>query len=118
MLFSAAVVALHKEVTLPVPDEVAFLDNLLQWISAHAENALQREALIHLIAAVVNRHAESLLILSHLFQERFTDEVIELDTFLASNVDTFWSSQIADSSISPDSRKNAILVFKWVSSRS
>ena len=75
VLFSAAVVALHKEVALPVPDEVAFLDNLLQWISVHAENALQKEALIHLIAAVVNRHAESMLILSHLFHLRFTYEV-------------------------------------------
>ena len=48
-----------EQVPIPVPDEVAFLDSLLQWIVTSAENALQREALMHLIAAVVNRHAES-----------------------------------------------------------
>ena len=42
-----------------MPDEVVFLDNLLQWISAHAENAQQREAVNHLMATVVNRHADS-----------------------------------------------------------
>ena len=48
-----------EQVPIPVPDEVAFLDSLLQWIVTSAENALQREALMHLIAAFVNRHAES-----------------------------------------------------------
>ena len=48
-----------EQVPIPVPHEVAFLDSLLQWIVTSAENALQREALMHLIAAVVNRHAES-----------------------------------------------------------
>ncbi|EJF59029.1 ARM repeat-containing protein [Dichomitus squalens LYAD-421 SS1] len=96
VLLSAAVVPLYKEVTLPVPDETKFLDNLLQWIPVHAENAPQREALIHLIAAVVNRHAD------------------KLDDFLTSNVHVFWLSHIADSSVSSDSRKNAIVVFKWI----
>ena len=59
MLFSAAIVALHKEVALPVPDEAAFLDNLLQWSSSHGENAFQRDSLNHLMAAVVNRHGDS-----------------------------------------------------------
>ena len=48
-----------QQVALPVPDEAAFLENRLQWIVVHAENALQREALMHLVAAVVNRHADS-----------------------------------------------------------
>ncbi|RPD59070.1 ARM repeat-containing protein [Lentinus tigrinus ALCF2SS1-7] len=96
VLFSAAVVALRKEVSLPVPDEVAFLDSLLQWIGAHAENALQREALMHLIAAVVNRHAE------------------KLDAFLSSNVDAFWTSQIANTSSPAEARRNAILTYKWL----
>ncbi|TFK91443.1 ARM repeat-containing protein [Polyporus arcularius HHB13444] len=96
VLFSAAVIALHKEVTLPVPDEVAFLDGLLQWIVTHAENALQREALMHLIAAVVNRHAE------------------KLEAFLSSNIDGFWTSQIANTSAPPEARRNAISTFTWL----
>ncbi|KAI0794485.1 ARM repeat-containing protein [Fomes fomentarius] len=95
ILFSAAVIALHKEVALPVPDEVVFLDNVLQWISSH-ENVLQREALVHLIASLINRHAE------------------KLDGFLFSNVDAFWMSQIANTSSAPDARRNAILAYNWI----
>ncbi|KAI1791817.1 ARM repeat-containing protein [Ganoderma leucocontextum] len=91
VLFSAAV-------ALPVPNEVAFLDNLVQWISVHAENALQRDALNHLMAAVVNRHAD------------------KLDAFLSSSVDAFWSSQIADTSNATEARRNAIGTFTWLTS--
>ncbi|KAI0738521.1 ARM repeat-containing protein [Daedaleopsis nitida] len=96
VLFSAAVVALHKQVALPVSDEVAFLDNLLQRIVGHAENALQREALMHLIAAVVNRHAD------------------KLDSFLSTHVDGFWEAQIAETSVLTETRQNAISTFTWL----
>ncbi|KAI0831813.1 ARM repeat-containing protein [Trametes gibbosa] len=96
VLFSAAVVALHKEVSLPVPDERALLDNLLQWTVGPAENALQREAVIHLISAILNRHAE------------------KLDVFVSVDITDFWKTQIADATIPVDSRRRAILTFTWV----
>ncbi|KAI0642252.1 ARM repeat-containing protein [Trametes meyenii] len=96
VLFAAAVVPLHKEVSLPVPDETVLLNNLLRWTVNDAENAFQREAVVHTIAAILNRHAEN------------------LEGFLATDITTFWQTQIADTAAPADSRRNAILTFTWL----
>jgi DNA repair/transcription protein MET18/MMS19 len=77
-LFSAALVALHKEVCRPllvtfpigsssvilpqvkisVDDQAAFLDMLLVWSIHTAENALQRLSAWHVITAVVNKREQ------------------------------------------------------------
>ncbi|KAH9913980.1 ARM repeat-containing protein [Epithele typhae] len=93
---SAAVITLHKEVSLPVPDEVALLDNLLEWNVTQAETALQREAVMHMVAATLNRHAD------------------KLDSFLSSNIEMFWTSQIADETRAADARRHAITTFTWL----
>ncbi|CDO69761.1 hypothetical protein BN946_scf184766.g6 [Trametes cinnabarina] len=85
------------EVAVPVPDETAFLNRLLEWTVTHAENALQREAVVHTISAVVNRHAEN------------------LESFLSTNVTQFWNSQISDASVFADARRNAIATVTWLS---
>lgn len=49
------------QVKLPVPDEAAFLDTLLQWSSQHAENVLQRDAIMHTISSVINKRVDGML---------------------------------------------------------
>ncbi|GBE89610.1 MMS19 nucleotide excision repair [Sparassis crispa] len=95
-LFSSAIVALHKEVQLPIPDECAFLDTLLQWIGEHANNALQKDAITHSVASIINKRAEG------------------LSTFLSEKLDAFWAAQIAESSNSAERRRQAILVWSWM----
>ncbi|KAI0333855.1 ARM repeat-containing protein [Cubamyces sp. BRFM 1775] len=96
VLFAAAVIALNKEVSLPHPDETALLNSLLQWTVNDADNALQREAIVHTISAILNRHAEN------------------LEAFLSGNVTQFWSAQISDPNVPVDTRKNAIVTFTWL----
>ncbi|KAJ8481644.1 hypothetical protein ONZ51_g5860 [Trametes cubensis] len=96
VLFAAAVIALHREVSLPHSDETALLNSLLQWTVNDAENPLQREAIVHTISAILNRHAEN------------------LETFLSEDVTQFWSAQISDPSIAVEARKNAIATFTWL----
>ena len=43
---------------LPVPDEGAFLDKLLQWSVYQADNKLQSEASEHAISSVLNKRVE------------------------------------------------------------
>lgn len=95
-LFSAAIIALHKEVALPVPDEDAFLNTLLQWSSAHAENILQRDAATHAISSLVNRRPGG------------------LGVFLAETLDSFWTTQIADRVTPPPKRKEGISSWAWI----
>lgn len=40
--------------------------------------------------------------------------LVELDGFLSSNVNAFWTSQIANTLSTPDARRNAILAYNWV----
>ncbi|KAI0773303.1 ARM repeat-containing protein [Trametes elegans] len=96
VLFAAAVIALRKEVSLPISDETALLNDLLQWTVVAAENAHQREAIMHAIAAILNRHAE------------------KLESFLSSNVPSFWQSQISDTAVPVEARRNAITTFTWL----
>ncbi|KAI0352164.1 ARM repeat-containing protein [Trametes cingulata] len=96
VLFAAAVIALHKEVLLPVPDETELLHRLLQWTVTDSENPLQREAVVHMIAAILNRHAD------------------KLETFLSTNVANFWQAQLSDKNVSTESRRHAILTFTWL----
>ncbi|OSX64436.1 hypothetical protein POSPLADRAFT_1065586 [Postia placenta MAD-698-R-SB12] len=95
-LFSAAIIALHKEVALPVPDEDAFLNTLLQWSSAHAENVLQRDAATHAISSIVNKRPGGLAV------------------FLAETLDSFWTTQIANRAMPPPKRKEGISSWAWI----
>lgn len=47
------------QVKLPIPDETSFLDRLLLWSVSGAENTAEGEAAVHLLAAVVNKRADS-----------------------------------------------------------
>ncbi|OBZ73673.1 MMS19 nucleotide excision repair [Grifola frondosa] len=94
-LFAAPVIALHKEVSLPIPDEAAFLDMILRWFTEHAENTMQRDAIKHVIASVINKRAEGLL------------------TFLSDGLDTFWKTHVVDVNKPVESRQHAISAWTW-----
>ncbi|KAH9943852.1 ARM repeat-containing protein [Amylocystis lapponica] len=95
-LFSAAVVALHKEVPLPVADEVEFLDMLLKWTSTHADNVLQRDAITHAISSILNKRAEGLAL------------------FLSEKLGAFWTLHIADGAVPAAKRRQAIISWTWI----
>lgn len=95
-LFSGAVIAFRPEVRIPVDDEGAFLEQLLNWSIRHAKNNMQRECAWHVVTAVVNKRAP------------------DLDAFLNTTFSTFWDGEIA---ISPDHdmRRRAISAWAWLS---
>ncbi|KZT07275.1 ARM repeat-containing protein [Laetiporus sulphureus 93-53] len=95
-LFSAAIIAMRKEVKLPVPSEPAFLNTLLQWSVQHADNALQRDAITHSLASIINKHAEG------------------IETFLNDRLDAFWAAQIAESSLPAEKRREALATWAWM----
>ncbi|KAI0056039.1 ARM repeat-containing protein [Artomyces pyxidatus] len=95
-LLSAALVALHKEVVIPVHDLVAFLEKLLYWSIKHSENAVQRESVWHILAAIVNKRAP------------------ELELFLTSKMVSFWTNEIQPRGHSAEQRRWAIHAWTWV----
>ncbi|KAH9041287.1 ARM repeat-containing protein [Lactarius pseudohatsudake] len=99
-LFSGAVIALRPEarVRIPVDDEGAFLEEILNWSIRYAKNNMQRECAWQVVTAVVNKHA--------LAQD--------LDAFLDATFSTFWNEEIATSP-DPDTRRRAISAWAWIS---
>ncbi|KZT67370.1 ARM repeat-containing protein [Daedalea quercina L-15889] len=95
-LFAAAIVALHKEVALPVPDEAAFLDMLLHWTVTVADNALQKDAAVHTISSILNKRTDW------------------LSTFLTDKLDVFWTNQIASDAQPSEKRRQAISTWTWI----
>ncbi|KAI9444495.1 ARM repeat-containing protein [Lactarius indigo] len=87
-LFSGAVIALHPEVRIPVDDEGAFLEELLNWSI--------RECTWQVVTTVVNKHA------------------LDLGAFLDATFSTFWNEEIATSP-DPDMRRRAISAWAWIS---
>ncbi|KAF9531685.1 RNAPII transcription regulator C-terminal-domain-containing protein [Crepidotus variabilis] len=96
-LFSASVIALHKDVTLSLGEEGKFLDAVLKWIIEVADNDLQRNAALHMVAAIVNRRAES------------------LSSFLSQLLESYWETEISNPSSTTDRRKLAIKTWTWIS---
>ncbi|KAH9161567.1 ARM repeat-containing protein [Lactarius sanguifluus] len=99
-LFSGAVIALRPEArvkySIPVDDEGAFLEELLNWSIRYAKNNTQRECAWQVVTAVVNKHA------------------LGLDAFLDATFSTFWNEEIATSP-DPDTRRRAISAWAWIS---
>ncbi|KAA1469065.1 ARM repeat-containing protein [Dentipellis sp. KUC8613] len=96
-LFAQAVVALHKEVKLPVDDPTVFLTMLLDWSVHRAENVLERDSAWHVISAVLNKRAQ------------------DLETFVAEKLPMFWSSEIEDGSRPAEGRRLALSAWAWIS---
>ncbi|TFK39917.1 Dos2-interacting transcription regulator of RNA-Pol-II-domain-containing protein [Crucibulum laeve] len=95
-LFAAAVIPLHKEVKLPVPELGQFLDMMLNWSLVHSENELQRESIWHLIASIVNKRVD------------------DIADFLNDKLNVFWSIEIANAERSTEARRFAISAWIWM----
>ncbi|TFK51878.1 ARM repeat-containing protein [Heliocybe sulcata] len=100
VLFSAAVIALHKEVPVPVQDTSDFLHLLYTWSVKHAESLLQREAAWHALAAILNKRSEA----------------IDGAHFLTTCQEQIWPAEIneARSDHSVQNRRYSILAWTWV----
>ncbi|KAI0079355.1 ARM repeat-containing protein [Panus rudis PR-1116 ss-1] len=96
-LFSAAIVALRKEVGLPVPDESATLQQLLSWSIDEAETMQQRDASFHAIASVVNKRPD------------------DLSAFLTEQLDRFWNERAVNKDAAVDVRRKALVAWSWIS---
>ncbi|KIP04531.1 hypothetical protein PHLGIDRAFT_191607 [Phlebiopsis gigantea 11061_1 CR5-6] len=94
LLFSAALVALHKEVALPVPEEGLFLDKLLQWSVNQADNKLQNEASEHAISSVLNKRVE--------------------EAFLTNKLESNWLARATDTGLALPIRRRVILAWAWM----
>ncbi|KZT25249.1 ARM repeat-containing protein [Neolentinus lepideus HHB14362 ss-1] len=98
VLFSAAVIALHKEIPVPVQDTSSFLQSLYTWSVQHAESSLQREAAWHAIASILNKRSD--------------DSIV----FLTTCQEQIWSTQISNGAPGrsvPD-RRYSISAWTWV----
>ncbi|KAF8268710.1 ARM repeat-containing protein [Lactarius quietus] len=93
-LFSGAV-------RIPVDDEGAFLEQVLNWSIHQAKNDVQRECAWHVVAAVVNKR-----VIGKTWPGN-------LDAFMNTTFSTFWNREINSSD--PDTRRRAISAWAWIS---
>ncbi|KAJ7576919.1 ARM repeat-containing protein, partial [Mycena floridula] len=96
-LFSSAVVALRREISLPVPDLLVFLKSVLVHSISQTGNELQRQACRELIASIVNKRPEDAQI--------FLDEMLN----------NFWKDEVANIALAPARRQHSIKAWESVS---
>ncbi|KAI0310724.1 ARM repeat-containing protein [Amylostereum chailletii] len=96
VLLSESLISLHKEVALPVEDQGGFLDTMINWSIHHAKNALQREAVWHIVASVVNKREQDLAL------------------FFTKMLESFWATHIQSSNNNLEARKLGIRVWTWI----
>ncbi|EPQ56802.1 hypothetical protein GLOTRDRAFT_128555 [Gloeophyllum trabeum ATCC 11539] len=96
VLFSAAIIALHKDVALPVADTSQFLQQLYVWSVHHSETLLQREAAWYSIASVTNKRCD------------------DAAQFLTACQEQIWPSDIAVADRPVVRRRLSISAWTWV----
>ncbi|KZV63176.1 ARM repeat-containing protein [Peniophora sp. CONT] len=95
--FSHALVALRKEVRLPVEDPSAFLSELVRWSIETAKTTPQRESAWHIVAALVNKR------------------VADCESFLKNMLESFSAAALKDTAKPTPTRQVAIFAWAWVS---
>ena len=83
--------------SLPIPDESIFLDNILRWSIDSASTNSQREAVIRAVATVVNKRPDG------------------LNSFLTDRLPDLWTSHAANVSIPAEQRRKVIGAWTQVS---
>ncbi|EKM50673.1 uncharacterized protein PHACADRAFT_178404 [Phanerochaete carnosa HHB-10118-sp] len=96
LLFSAAIVSLHKGVALPVPDESAFVDKLLQWSIFDADNKIQSDAGERAVAAVLNKRVEG------------------FEVFLSQKLESNWLARAKDVNLALPIRRRIVSAWTWM----
>ncbi len=97
--------------SLPIPDEKAFLDRLLSWGIGDAETPAQREAALQAIASIINRRPDGEVSYC-IFQGRFLTSLIAFEDFLKEKLETFWSP--SEPPINVEKRRQLIGAWTWV----
>ncbi|TRM60732.1 RNAPII transcription regulator C-terminal-domain-containing protein [Schizophyllum amplum] len=95
-LLASAVVALHSEVVLPLPDTSVFVTNTIWWSLRSAETDLQRSSAWHICASVVNKR------------------VTDVPSFLESGLQEFWTAAIESKSADTTLRQHALKGWAWI----
>ncbi|KAF9561230.1 ARM repeat-containing protein [Agrocybe pediades] len=95
-LLASAIIALHKEARLSLTNVDAFLDILIGWTLAVADNDLQKLSALHIVSSIVNRQADELL------------------SFLNNKLELFQAAEICNQSLSLDRRRWAIKAWTWL----
>ncbi|THH18072.1 hypothetical protein EW146_g2870 [Bondarzewia mesenterica] len=83
-------------VRIPVDDQGAFLDMLLQWSIHRSETSIGKDAAWHIVAAVINKREQ------------------DIGPFLSTKLESFWPSELSDSAIRPETRQLAISAWVWI----
>lgn len=86
---------------------------LLRWVVTIADNALQRDAVVHTISSIVNKHSKGTPFEHYLTS---VDHRLHpgLSTFLTDKLDVFWTTQVALTTQPPETRRQAITTWTWV----
>ncbi|KAF8637616.1 hypothetical protein AX17_002685 [Amanita inopinata Kibby_2008] len=95
-LIAAALIPLHSQVRIPVPDLNQFLHNIFAWGLNSADNDLQRNSAWHIVATIVNKRTE------------------DVSGFLESTLEVFWSTEVQDASKPVLHRERAIRAWTWL----
>ncbi|KAF5377797.1 hypothetical protein D9757_008093 [Collybiopsis confluens] len=97
ILMASAVLPLHKEIRIPVPDLSGFFKSLVSWGLADAGTDLQQESAWKMLCAIVNKRSA------------------DASTFIKFMLEDFGPQSIANRSCPPEKRNPAIRVWIWVS---
>ncbi|KAH7927892.1 ARM repeat-containing protein [Leucogyrophana mollusca] len=98
VLFSAAVVSLRKEITLPVENLGTFLELITMWSDSREAAQTQREAAWHILASVVNKHTEE----------------PGISSFLTARLDVYWLTALGNRDATADTRRHSISLWAWI----
>ncbi|KAK0188708.1 ARM repeat-containing protein [Armillaria mellea] len=98
LLFAAAIIAAPKEVSVPVPSLVGFLDDILKWSLTAADNEIQREAAWKILTSILNKHTAG--------------NPADASGFLSQQFEAFASSRLSDAALTVPQRQQGVAV--WV----
>ncbi|KAL5531709.1 hypothetical protein ACEPAG_4586 [Sanghuangporus baumii] len=96
LLLSAAFVAFHKDVLLPHLEPNEALGNLQDWILNNSDNDLQRRAVNHMVASLLNKNSD------------------KLSPFISRQLEQVYQAEISSSDIPIERRRHAIQSWLWI----
>ncbi|KIK61642.1 hypothetical protein GYMLUDRAFT_996292 [Collybiopsis luxurians FD-317 M1] len=97
ILMASAVLPLHKEIRIPVPDLSVFLESVLTWTMAETDVDSQRESAWKMMSSILNKRSA------------------DASTFVGNMLQNFWPQNIANRSLPSEKRNRAIQIWVWIS---
>ncbi|TFK26217.1 ARM repeat-containing protein [Coprinopsis marcescibilis] len=97
VLFTAAIIPMHKNVDLGISDLNALSEEVLYYAVRVAENESQRTSATNFLAVLLNR------------------KVLGLSQFLQTLQNKFWSDEVANAARPIASREVAVSIWTWIS---